>query len=121
MGIKTCEEYLINELEQLKQKNEALLTEISFLTKEKVDNEPTIDGYVSKEELVDFILECNFRKNRLEYDTREEMLEFNKNYYGLKNKGKLTELGIPIEQQKAFINAKYDAYEYNKVEESEEI
>ena len=33
MGIKTCEEYLINELEQLKQKNEALLTEISFLTK----------------------------------------------------------------------------------------
>ena len=49
------------------------------------------------------------------------MLEYNKNYYGLKNKGKLTELGISIEQQKAFINAKYDAYEYNKVEESEEI
>lgn len=112
MGIKTCEEYLINELEQLKQKNEALLTEISFLTKEK---------YIKKEELVDFILECNFRKDRLEYDTREEMLEYNKNYYGLKNKGKLTELGISIEQQKAFINAKYDAYEYNKVEESEEI
>lgn len=114
MGIKTCEEYLINELEQLKQKNEALLTEISFLTKEK-------DGYIKKEELVNFILECNFRKDRLEYDTREEMLEYNKNYYGLKNKGKLTELGISIEQQKAFIHAKYDAYEYNKVEESEEI
>lgn len=77
MGIKTCEEYLINELEQLKQKNEALLTEISFLTKEK-------DGYIKKEELVNFILECNFRKDRLEYDTREEMLEYNKNYYGLK-------------------------------------
>ena len=28
---------------------------------------------------------------------------------------------LSIEQQKAFINAKYDAYEYNKVEESEEI
>ncbi len=118
MGIKTCEEYLINELEQLKQKNEALLTEISFLTKEKDGYK---DGYIKKEELVDFILECNFRKDRLEYDTREEMLEYNKNYYGLKNKGKLTELGISIEQQKAFINAKYDAYEYNKVEESEEI
>lgn len=95
-----------------------MLTEISFLTKEKDGYK---DGYIKKEELVDFILECNFRKDRLEYDTREEMLEYNKNYYGLKNKGKLTELGISIEQQKAFINAKYDAYEYNKVEESEEI
>lgn len=89
MEIKTCEQYLINELEKMKKENKRLVDKIEIMNAEIADKKRKLENNATKEELVNFILECNF----------------------------LEELGISIEKQKAFINDKWDIKKTEESEE----
>lgn len=89
MRIKTCEEYLINELEKMKKENKRLVDKIEIMNAEIADKERKLENNATKEELVNFILECDF----------------------------LVGLGISVNKQKAFINEKCDIDKKEESEE----
>ena len=60
MEIKTCEQYLINELEKMKKENKRLVDKIEIMNAEIADKKRKLENNATKEELVNFILECNF-------------------------------------------------------------